>query len=109
KGLMLAGKQRSTLLPNLPTSAEAGFPDYTADAWTALFAPKSLPEPIAARVQQAYQAALNDAEVVRRLTDLGAVVPAREARGGAALAELVKADVARWAKVIKDANIPLQN
>ncbi|MGL4242157.1 MAG: Bug family tripartite tricarboxylate transporter substrate binding protein, partial [Beijerinckiaceae bacterium] len=81
KGLMLAGKQRSTLLPNLPTSAEAGFPDYTADAWTALFAPKSLPEPIAARVQQAYPAALNDAEVVRRLTELGAVVPAREARG----------------------------
>ncbi|MGL4636112.1 MAG: tripartite tricarboxylate transporter substrate-binding protein [Beijerinckiaceae bacterium] len=109
KGLMLAGKQRSPLLPNLPTSAEAGFPEYAADAWTALFAPKNLPEPVAARVQQAYQAALRDPEVVRRLTELGAIVPAAEARGSAALSELVKADVARWAKVIKDANIPLQN
>jgi tripartite-type tricarboxylate transporter receptor subunit TctC len=108
KGLMLAGSERSKLLPNVPSATEAGVPEFTADAWTSLFAPKGLPEPVAAKLNAAYQAALNDPAVVSRLSELGAVIPKPEQRGGAALAVLVKSDVDRWAKVIKDANIPLQ-
>ena len=101
----VAGEARSSALPNVPTTAEAGLPAYQADAWTALFAPKGTPEPILVRLNEAYAKALDDEPVKKRLEELGAVVtpPTR-----AAHPELVAADTARWAKVIEAQGIRLE-
>lgn len=107
KAFAVAGEARSPVLPDVPTTAEAGLPAYQADAWTALFAPKGTPEPILARLNQAYARALDDEMVRRRLGELGAVVPSRERRTRDYLSGLVARDVDRWAKVVETAGIRL--
>jgi tripartite-type tricarboxylate transporter receptor subunit TctC len=107
KAYAVAGEARSSVLPDVPTTAEAGLPAYQADAWTALFAPKGTPEPILARLNEAYAKALDDEAVKRRLTELGAVIPPPEKRTRAALADLVARDTDRWAKVIEANGIKL--
>lgn len=108
KALGITGASRSKLLPDVPTFGEGGLPAYDPDAWTALFAPKGTPDSILNRLNQAYSESLDDAGVRDRLESLGAVVPSKEQRTRAYLANLVKADIDRWAKVIKAANIPQQ-
>lgn len=108
KAYAITGAQRSPLLPAIPTFAEVGLSAFDADAWTALFAPRSVPQPILDRLNLAYQTALGDLDVQRRLTALGAVVPPTDQRGHRHLSQLVEREVDRWARVIEGAGIPKQ-
>jgi tripartite-type tricarboxylate transporter receptor subunit TctC len=107
-GLAVAAPQRAAAVPDVPTTVEAGLPDFQADAWTALFVPKGTPEPALAKLRAATEKALDDPAVRDRLTSLGASIPVPEERGPAYLQQLVTKEVSRWAKVIEKAGITAQ-
>ena len=76
-----------------------------AAPWYALFAPKGTPRPVLDRLTDALDKALDDQNTRKRLLELGADIPDKTKRGQGALATLVKSDIARWAPIIKAANI----
>ena len=79
KAYAIATPERSPALPDIPTTKEAGLPDYQVSAWNALFAPKGASPQIVARLNDALVKALNDPATRQRLFDLGAG-PARQGR-----------------------------
>jgi len=101
KAIAIALDARSPALPNLPTTKEAGLPEFQVSAWNAVFAPKNLPAPIQAKLADALSKALDDDKVKARLLDLGAVIPQGDGRGPDALAKLVKSEVERWGPILK--------
>jgi tripartite-type tricarboxylate transporter receptor subunit TctC len=94
---------RSPALPDVPTSKEAGLPEFQASAWNAMFAPKGTPKPIVDKLNAALSKALDDPNTRKRLLDLGSELPEGQARSSVALAELVKSEIARWTPIIKAA------
>jgi tripartite-type tricarboxylate transporter receptor subunit TctC len=108
KGIAITGSRRSALLPDVPTFAEAGLPTFDADAWTALFVRSGVQGSILDRIHQAYVFALKDPSVVSRLQMLGAVAPGQSQLTREYLGALVERDVARWAKVVREAGIAPQ-
>ena len=97
----VATAERNPSLPNVPTTTEAGLPEYQVQAWNAIFAPKGTPAPIVAKLNAALSKALDDEGVRKRLLELGSVIPKGEERSSAALGTLVKNEVVRWTKVLK--------
>jgi len=96
-------RNRVGALPDLPTAAEAGLPNFEVSVWHGLYAPRGLPAPIGARLTQALQAALRDPGLIRRFADLGTEpVPQSEATGEAHR-RFWEADVARWRPIIQAA------
>src|SRR4051812_28562380 len=103
KAYAIATEKRDPSLPGVPTTAEAGLPDYQASAWNALFAPKDTPKDIVANLSAALDKALDDDATRKRLLELGSDIPGKERRGGEALHTLVKSEIAKWTPVIKAA------
>jgi len=103
KAYAIATAERNPALPDVPTTKEAGMPEYQASAWNALFAPKGTPKPIVDKLTEALGKALDDEGVRKRLLELGSDIPDGARRGGAALAALVASEVEKWGKVIKEA------
>ena len=108
KAYAVATPDRNPALANVPTSTEAGLPEYQVSAWNAIFAPKGTPAPIVAKLSQALTAAVADASVRKRLGDLGADVPNAERASPAALAALVKSENERWIPLLKAAGVVAQ-
>ena len=105
KAYALGSLERNPALPSVPTTKEAGLPEFHASAWYALFAPKGTTKPILDTLSGALDRALDDDNVRKRLIDLGCDVPAKAVRGQAPLAALVKRDIALWTPIIRAANI----
>ena len=103
KAYAIATPERNPSLPDVPTTKEAGLPAFEASAWNALFAPKGTPKPIVDKLTDALSKALDDEGVRKRLLDLGSDIPGPDRRGPAALSALVKSEVDKWGKVIKEA------
>src|SRR6201747_759069 len=103
KAYAVATPERNPSLPNVPTTAEAGLPAFQAQAWNAIFAPKGTPAPVIAKLNEAIGKALSDETVRKRLLQLGSVIPKTEGRTQAALATLVKGEIAKWTPVLKPA------
>lgn len=101
KALAIAGPQRAAVIADVPTSAEAGLPEFQVSGWNAIFAPRNLPPDIQARLSDALASALEDAATAKRLEEIGCFIPARADRTPAALQERVQHDVARWSAVLK--------
>jgi tripartite-type tricarboxylate transporter receptor subunit TctC len=101
--LATTGEKRSELSPEVPTVAEAGVPGYEVRSWNALFAKAGTPPDIIARLNQAVREVVAMPDIRQRMLALGL-----EAQAGtpADIAALLKADIAKWAKVIDDAHIP---
>ena len=96
KALAIATKQRSPALPDVPTTEEAGMPEFEVSAWNALFAPKGAPKDAVDKLAAALDKALDDEGTRKRLLDLGSVIPDKAGRTPAALQSLVESEVARW-------------
>jgi tripartite-type tricarboxylate transporter receptor subunit TctC len=105
KAYAIGSAERNPALPNVPTSKEAGLPEFQTSAWFALFAPKGTPRPILDKLTDALDKALDDQDVRKRLLELGSDIPGKAKRGQQPLAALVTRDVARWTPIIKAANI----
>ena len=102
RALAVAAKTRHPLLPDVPTTAEAGYPNFELEAWVALFAPAGTPPEVIARLTGATQEALNAPAVIERARTTGMAIrylPPAE------LDRTVKGDLAYWSKVIREAKI----
>ena len=96
--------KRSALLPDVPTAAEAGVKGYELTTWYAVWAVKGTPQPIVDKMYQEIAKALQSPEIKLVWDGQGAAL------GGmppAEFAALVKQEIARWGKVVKDANIKI--
>jgi tripartite-type tricarboxylate transporter receptor subunit TctC len=103
KAYAIGTDERNPALPNVPTSKEAGLPEFQASAWNALIAPKGTPKPITDKLSAALDKALDDEATRKRLLELGSDIPGKDRRGGAALTTLVKGEIDKWTPVIKAA------
>jgi len=101
--LATSGAKRSQFAPDAPTVAEAGVPGYEVRSWNALFAKAGTPPDIIARLNQAVREAVALPDIRQRMLELGL-----DAQAGppAEIAARLKADIAKWGKVIEDAKIP---
>ena len=75
KAYAVATPERNPSLPDVPTTKEAGLPEFQAQAWNAIFAPKGTPAPVIAKLNAAAAKALDDETVSKRLLELGSVIP----------------------------------
>lgn len=105
RGLAVTTAQRSEWMPELPTVAESGVPDFNINVWYMLYGPPGLPEPITQRWAAAMNRALALPEVRRRMREAGF-----DAGGGtpADAAALVRAEAARYAEVIRRAEVRME-
>jgi tripartite-type tricarboxylate transporter receptor subunit TctC len=95
--------QRVASLPDVPTLQEQGLKGADVGIWHGLYAPKGTPKPVIDKLVSALQSALGEAEVRQRFTDLGAVTYGKEMQNPAALEAHLKAEIAKWAPLIKKA------
>jgi tripartite-type tricarboxylate transporter receptor subunit TctC len=103
KAYAIGTATRNDALPDVPTAKEAGLPEFEAQAWNALFAPKNTPKAIVDKLSDALDKALDDANTRKRLLELGSVLPDKPQRGQASLLKLVQSEIARWTPIIKAA------
>jgi tripartite-type tricarboxylate transporter receptor subunit TctC len=102
RALGVARLTRSPQLPDVPTISEAGLPGFESYPDYALYAPAATPKPIVARLNRETVAVLQLADVRAKLADIGIEVAGSTPEG--LQAEVAK-EIARWTKIIKDANI----
>jgi tripartite-type tricarboxylate transporter receptor subunit TctC len=102
KAYAVSADKRLAALPDVPTAKELGV-NYLMSIWAGIFAPKGTPAPIVAKLAEALDKALDDASVQRRIDDLGGSIPGKAERTPAAFDTYVKAEIARWAPVLKAA------
>ena len=104
RALAVTSNQRSPIIPELPTLAESGFPGFEAISWFGLLAPAHTAAPIIAKVHEEIVKIAAQTDMRERLAQLGLDVAVNSPDEFAAV---INADIAKWAKVIKDANIKL--
>jgi tripartite-type tricarboxylate transporter receptor subunit TctC len=100
--LAVATKQRSPLLPDVPTLIEAGVPDFESGTWNAISAPPKTPAAIVKKINEAIIEGLRTPEISSRLQS-NSMTP--ESMTPAEVSEFIKADARRWTEVIKAANL----
>jgi tripartite-type tricarboxylate transporter receptor subunit TctC len=105
RALAVAAPKRAAAFPNVPTAAEAGLPNYEVATWYAMWAPKGTPEPIVARMTKELQTALATPNVIEAWKRNGSEIPNLY---GAPLTAFVSSEVARWGKVVRDANVKIE-
>lgn len=105
KGYAVTTKTRLKTLPNLPTTAEAGFPKIEVSTWYGLYAPRGTPKPIIDRLVTALQFALKDQNVISRFAELSMEPVSEDRATPAALDSHLRAEVAKWAPIIKAAGV----
>jgi tripartite-type tricarboxylate transporter receptor subunit TctC len=105
KAYAIATPSRSPALPDVPTTKEAGLPEYQVSAWNALFAPKGTPKEIVAKLNETYVKALDDEATRKRLLELGSELPDKAGRTPEALGKLVASEVARWTPILKASGV----
>ena len=102
RALAVTGEQRSALLPQVPTLSEAGVKGADVYSWQAVAAPKGLPADVKAKLHAAMVAALNDAAVKPKLTELGFEIVANTPEQ---FAQFQARENARWKTVIETGKI----
>jgi tripartite-type tricarboxylate transporter receptor subunit TctC len=102
RAIAVTGARRSPLLPEVPTVSESGLPGFEVTSWYGLFGPAALPKALVAKIDGDVSAALDSPEVEERLAKLGAEpapLPPEE------FARFVRAEVEKWAKVVRTSGI----
>ena len=102
KLLATAGTKRAAAAPDLQTIAEAGVPGYAVDVWYAMLAPSATPRPVLEKLNAAVTKILHSPDVTKKFATLGLEAVGQDL---AASDAYVKSEIAKWAKVVKAANI----
>jgi tripartite-type tricarboxylate transporter receptor subunit TctC len=102
RALAVSGAQRAPMLPNVPTMAEAGLPNFDASVWWTLLAPAGTAPEVVAKLNAETRKALADAGTREKLGALGAVITPSSPQEAAAF---LKSESAKWEQVIRAADI----
>jgi tripartite-type tricarboxylate transporter receptor subunit TctC len=102
RALAIAAPKRVEAFPDVPTAAEAGLPGYEVSTWYAIWAPKGTPPAVVERMSAELKKALAAPMVADAWKKNGSDIPNLY---GAAFGDFVKTEVARWGKVVADANV----
>jgi tripartite-type tricarboxylate transporter receptor subunit TctC len=102
RGLAVTSKERSSALPDVPTTTELGYPAVTGDNWQGIVVPAGTPKQVIGVLHQQMVAAINAADVKERLAVLGFEPVAGTPE---AFVQHIKTETEKWAKVIKEADI----
>ena len=101
KGLVVGSNVRLATLPDLPTSAEAGLPEFESQGWNGLFAPKGTAPEIIAKLNEAARTAVESETLKKRFADLSTVAPDTNEHAPDVLQQLVARDVAKYRKLLQ--------
>ncbi|WP_447990278.1 Bug family tripartite tricarboxylate transporter substrate binding protein [Achromobacter spanius] len=104
KPLAVAATERSASLPDVPTAAQAGVPNYVVSTWYAIWAPAGTPQEAVDKMASEITKALNTPKLKETWAGNGSAVPNMT---GPAFGKFVDSEVARWAKVVKDSGVTL--
>lgn len=105
RALAVANKTRVAVLPDVPTLAEAGIPNQEADTFQAVLAPAGVPKDLAGYIQQEVVKATKSPDVTAKMEQLGLEIICNTQEQ---FTQQIKDEIAKWGKVIKDANIKVQ-
>jgi tripartite-type tricarboxylate transporter receptor subunit TctC len=105
RGMAVASRERLAILPEVPTTAEAGFPGVEGSGWNGIFVPAGTPPAIVAKLQQEIARVLLSKEVQDDAATLGTQAGGEKPEEFAAY---VRAELLMWGKVIKDAGIKVE-
>lgn len=102
RGLAVTTLERSSAVPDLPTIAEAALPGYDASTWGGILAPAKTPKDVVLKLNQAMNVALKQEDVRAKLVGAGIQI-----QGGSPeqFLAVIKSEVDKWGKVVKEANI----
>ena len=100
--------KRSAVIPDVPTSDDAGVPGWYVAGWFGLFAPRGVPQAAVARLNAAMVDSLADPTLQKRFADLGLDIAPRDLQTPEGLAKFHKAETDKWWPVIKAANIKVE-
>lgn len=104
RALGISSQQRSSLVPDLPTIAEAGVPGYESNSWVGILAPAGTPASVVTRVNADLTKSLNDPSVRAQLLAIGGEPrPGKPEQFGG----FIHGEIEKWARIIKEVNIPL--
>jgi tripartite-type tricarboxylate transporter receptor subunit TctC len=104
RALAVTSAQRSHALPEAPTLAEVGVPDFEATAWFGIQAPARTPRPIIERLGRELDAITREPDYRRRIEDLGGAPPGLTPEGGTtpeAFEAFIRDEIVRWAEVVR--------
>jgi len=104
RAISTATPNRSALLPGVPSAAESGLSGFDVASWIAIFAPAKTPEPIIRRLYEEIAKVANDPEMQKSIVAQGAEPALLDP---AQLSAYLKAEIAKWAKVVKAANVKM--
>jgi tripartite-type tricarboxylate transporter receptor subunit TctC len=105
KAYAVMAKTRLALLPDVPTTDEAGLPGLYSSIWNSLWAPAHTPRPIIDKLNAAVVAAVNDPKVQARVADIGRTLFPPDMMTPAALGKLQKDEIAKWWPIVKAAGM----
>ena len=105
KAIANLGPQRSTAIPDIPTSDEGGVPGLHMPGWFGLFGPKGMPKDVIGKLNDAMRQVLADPTMKTRLAELGLDVATPQQQTPEGLAAFHKAEIEKWWPIIKAANI----
>lgn len=103
--LAVTGKERSRLMPDVPTLNESGVPGYEMLVWFGLQAPAGTPEPIVAKINAQVAKILRSPEVTQEFAAQGVEISASTPDR---FADLMKSEIAKWGKLVHEANIKVE-
>ena len=101
----VTSRTRMAAAPDVPTTAEAGLPDFYMSVWHGIWAPRDTPAPVVQRLNGAIRAALENGEVRRLLAGMGQEIPAVDQLSPEALGALQRREIETWSPVIRAAGI----
>ncbi len=101
----VTSRTRVPSLADVPTTREGGLPNFEVGVWHGLYAPKGTPKDVVARLSKSLQVALRDPTVVQRFADLGTEPVPQDQATPQALQKHLKAEIDKWAPVIKAAGV----
>ncbi len=105
RAIGLASRERNPAVPDVPTMAELGVPDFEVGTWSGLIGPRGVPAEIVQKINAAVSAAVNDPLVKQRLLEEGAEI---KLMSPAEFGNFMRAENVRWVKVVRDAGITPQ-